>query len=147
MPTVTIVSGLPASGKSTYSRKLAKERGNLRLFDEVAAVYFHEETNGLMSLIEHLRSGQDCVVNESTMVLKPNRELICQILNATVAGLIVEWHVFELNITQCLKNAELDKTRSDLSLRKMLIQRWGMEYTRPNNCTVLPVVDAAEGSR
>jgi deoxyadenosine/deoxycytidine kinase len=88
MAKLTFILGLSGSGKTYLSERLKKETG-AEVFNNLLA-----DDSGLNALIESLRDGNDCIVDEVRFCLPAYREQILQSLSQ-ITSLDMRWICYE----------------------------------------------------
>jgi len=114
---LTLIVGLPASGKTTLGATLSCD-------------VFLDEVTSLDQIKIPLELGKSVVVTDPHLCLKKNQEKAKVVFN----NWPIRWIYFENNPKQCLVNAKLrDKpVNNDIKI-------FSKDYFIPDNCEVLPV--------
>jgi len=125
MKTIIFITGLPASGKSTYGFVLAKKLN-----------YFLLDNDPSYLSIQDHSPYYDIVAISSSFCLKQNRERITKLLSNN----IVKWVAFENDPTACYKNSHARHKVSRRQLQPLAdLITLSKLYTYPENCEIIPV--------
>lgn len=143
MTKMTIVVGLPASGKTKYCKSITAG-----VFDDFLGV--PKGIDGFMRLLAHLRPGCDIVCNDVFLCCPIRREIFEACLRAVRQDVDIDYVFFANDPRICINNAILAykksaKTHDDakrLADRIVLIQDLSLDYTIPQGAKVLPVYEA-----
>lgn len=149
MKTITILKGLPASGKSTYARQLVQQqptmykrinRDDLRtMFDNYqyskGNEKFVKKVRDIL-ILEALRNGKHVIVDDTN--LAPGNEIRIRQLADTYAkesghAVQVKIKEFDVDVEECIRR-DLKRERSvgEKVIRRMHEQWKGLDKKRPN---------------
>lgn len=110
MAVLTIVGGLPGSGKSKWLEQIQRETPTLGVVvpdykrDSIGHRLEMEFSKQHDDLIRSLREGKDCVIADVVFVCADKRNEIEKIVRREVPDVIITWNVFENNWRQCIRN-------------------------------------------
>jgi hypothetical protein len=146
-PTLTVIVGLPGSGKSALIRSefpagsVAKcvEDFHERSLDNshtVTSSQYYREVLG------HLRGGRDCVIADIAFTDASQREAIRCAFQADVPGVVISWIYFKNDPRQCMTNVLGDTSRGDWLARAGGIVHWSPRYSYPDGADIRPVYAA-----
>jgi hypothetical protein len=121
---VTLIVGLPGSGKTYHAKQLA-EKTQAMLFDDITK-------NDLLALYEALESNKDCIITDPFLCNPNIRAMAITNLNQYVDDINIIY--LENNINAALYNV---KKRND---GRIIHSRWIKElseiYTIPDNAEI-----------
>ena len=131
---ITIIVGLPGSGKTTFAKTLVKE--NVVLFDDPGAL---QKTFDEMMLYINQNKG-DAIVTDIYCFNETTRKGVEEYLYSNGVSKI-DWIFFENDPESCIKNI---KTRNEISgfekyVSENRIKLMSREYTIPESSIVIPV--------
>jgi hypothetical protein len=132
MPKLTFIVGLSGSGKTYLSEHLQRETG-AELFANLLA-----DDNGLDFLMEALRHGKECIVDEVRFCLPAYREQIVQSL-AQIADLEVRWICYENDLETANWNVIHRTNKGDPEGHLDINLRLHPHYTYPANAKIIPI--------
>src|SRR5207244_2733612 len=112
MAVLTIVGGLPGSGKTTCLNQLRKERVDLGLVesdykkDSIShrAEMIHSKHHD--NLVPALAAGKDCVIADIVFVRRSKQCEIQDLIRSKVPGVTIQWVIFENDWEQCIRNVQ-----------------------------------------
>jgi GTPase SAR1 family protein len=111
MAKITFILGLSGSGKTYLSERLKKETG-AEVFTNLLA-----DDSGLTALIESLRDGKDCIVDEVRFCLPTYREQILHSLSQ-ITSLDMRWICYENDLETANWNVIHRTNKSSLYLSR-----------------------------
>jgi hypothetical protein len=132
MATVTFVLGLSGSGKTYLSEQLQKETGA-----QIFADLLSDDTS-LPALIQCLKEGKDCIVDEVRFCLPTYREEIIQHLSHIV-DLKMDWICYENDLESANWNVIHRKDKGDPEGHLDINLRLHPHYEYPANATIIPI--------
>jgi hypothetical protein len=132
MAKLTFVLGLSGSGKTHLSEQLEKQTG-ARLFTSLLA-----DDSGLIVLLNCLKDGKDCIVDEVRFCLSAYRESIIQAL-APIADLEIHWICFENDLETANWNVIHRTNKGDAEGHLNINLRLHPHYTYPANAEIIPL--------
>jgi hypothetical protein len=132
MAQVTFILGLCGSGKTYLSQQLRKETG-AEVFENVLA-----DGSRLPALVECLREGKDCIVDEVRFCLPAYREQILQYLSG-ITGLAMHWICYENDLESANWNVMHRKDKGDPEGHLDINLRMHPHYEYPANATIIPI--------
>lgn len=141
MPKVTVIVGLPGSGKSHLCKKL--EAGGATTFGDVCHPNKKVHPGGLDVVVAALSAGTDCVIEDVSFCVADKRECLAGWLSERVINLEFEWIFFENDRQKCLVNIVDDflyKGRMDLAERINAYNHLYSRYEIPTDSTTAGVV-------
>ena len=132
MAKITFIVGLSGSGKTEMSERLKKETGG-EVFTNLLA-----DDSGLGVLIELLRDGKDCIIDEVRFCLPAYPEQILQSLSH-IAGLDMRWICYETDLETPNWNVIHRTNKGDPTGHLDLNLRLHPHYTYPPNAEIVPI--------
>jgi deoxyadenosine/deoxycytidine kinase len=132
MAKITFILGLSGSGKTYLSERLKKETG-AEVFTNLLA-----DDSGLNALIESLRDGKDCIVDEVRFCLQAYREQILQSLSQ-ITSLDMRWICYENDLETANWNVIHRTNKGDPEGHLDINLRLHPHYTYPVNAEIVPI--------
>ena len=132
MAKITFIIGLSGSGKTYLSERLKKETG-AEVFTNLLA-----DDSGLNALIESLRDGKDCIVDEVRFCLQAYREQILQSLSQ-ITSLDTRWICYENDLETANWNVIHRTNKGDPEGHLDINLRLHPHYTYPANAEIVPI--------
>ena len=132
MAKITFILGLSGSGKTYLSERLKKETG-AEVFTNLLV-----DDSGLTALIESLRNGKDCIVDEVRFCLPAYREQILQSLSQ-ITDLDMRWICYENDLETANWNVIHRTNKGDPEGHLDLNLRLHPHYTYPANAEIVPI--------
>ena len=132
MAKITFILGLSGSGKTYLSERLKKETG-AEVFTNLLA-----DESGLTALIESLREGKDCIVDEVRFCLPAYREQILQSLSQ-ITSLDMRWICYENDLETANWNVIHRTNKGDPEGHLDINLRLHPHYTYPANAKIVPI--------
>ena len=132
MAKITFILGLSGSGKTYLSERLKKETG-AEVFTNLLA-----DESGLTALIESLRDGKDCIVDEVRFCLPAYREQILQSLSQ-ITSLDMRWICYENDLETANWNVIHRTNKGDPEGHLDINLRLHPHYTYPANAKIVPI--------
>ena len=132
MAKITFILGLCGSGKTYLSERLKKETG-AEVFTNLLA-----DESGLIALIESLRNGKDCIVDEVRFCLPTYREQILQSLSQ-ITSLDMRWICYENDLETANWNVIHRTNKGDPEGHLDINLRLHPHYTYPANAEIVPI--------
>jgi hypothetical protein len=132
MAKITFILGLSGSGKTYLSERLKKETG-AEVFTNLLA-----DESGLTALIESLREGKDCIVDEVRFCLPAYREQILQSLSQ-ITSLDMRWICYENDLETANWNVIHRTNKADPEGHLNINLRLHPHYTYPANAKIVPI--------
>jgi deoxyadenosine/deoxycytidine kinase len=132
MAKLTFILGLSGAGKTDLSERLKKETG-AEVFNNLLA-----DDSGLNALIESLRDGKDCVVDEVRFCLPAYREQILQSLSQ-ITSLDMRWICYENDLETANWNVIHRTNKGDPEGHLDINLRLHPHYTYPANAEIVPI--------
>jgi len=132
MAKITFILGLSGSGKTYLSERLKKETG-AEVFTNLLA-----DDSGLTALIESLRDGKDCIVDEVRFCLPAYREQILQSLSQ-ITSLDMRWICYENDLETANWNVIHRTNKGDPEGHLDINLRLHAHYTYPANAEIVPI--------
>lgn len=105
---LTILVGLPGSGKSTYAVNLQKKTPGMKRYEDFLGVpRCLDEDRGLFFLLDDVRSGRPVVADDVFLCRMHDRTIFETVLRPFVPdGYSVRWIYFSNSPAICRKNVE-----------------------------------------
>jgi GTPase SAR1 family protein len=132
MAKITFILGLSGSGKTYLSERLKKETG-AEVFTNLLA-----DDSGLTALIESLRDGKDCIIDEVRFCLPAYREQILQSLSQ-ITSLDMRWICYENDLETANWNVIPRTNKGDPEGHLDINLRLHPHYTYPANAEIVPI--------
>ena len=132
MAKITFILGLSGSGKTYLSERLKAETG-AKVFTNLLA-----DDNGLSALIESLRDGKDCIVDEVRFCLPAYREQVLQSLSR-IANLHMRWICYENDLQTANWNVIHRTNKADAEGHLDINLRLHPHYTYPADAEIIPI--------
>ena len=132
MAKITFILGLSGSGKTYLSERLKKETG-AEVFNNLLA-----DDSRLNALIESLRDGKDCIVDEVRFCLPAYREQILQSLSQ-ITSLDMRWICYENDLETANWNVIHRTNKGDPEGHLDINLRLHPHYTYPANAEIVPI--------
>lgn len=132
MAKVTFILGLSGSGKTRLSEQLKKETG-AEVFENVLS-----DSSSIPALIERLREGRDCIVDEVRFCLPSYRDEILGCLSE-ISDLTIEWICYENNLESANWNVMHRTDKGDPEGHLDINLRLHPHYEYPPNAEIIPI--------
>ncbi len=132
MAKITFILGLSGSGKTYLSERLKRETG-AEVFTNLLV-----DDSGLTALIESLRNGKDCIVDEVRFCLPAYREQILQSLSQ-ITDLEMRWICYENDLETANWNVIHRTNKGDPEGHLDLNLRLHPHYTYPANAEIVQI--------
>jgi GTPase SAR1 family protein len=132
MAKLTFILGLSGSGKTYLAERLKKETG-AEVFNNLLA-----DASGVTALIESLRDGNDCIVDEVRFCLPAYREQILQSLSQ-ITSLDMRWICYENDLETANWNVIHRTNKGDPEGHLDINLRLHPHYTYPANAEIVPI--------
>jgi deoxyadenosine/deoxycytidine kinase len=132
MAKITFILGLSGSGKTYLSERLKKETG-AEVFTNLLA-----DDSGLDALMESLRNGKDCIVDEVRFCLPAYREQILRSLSQ-IRDLDMRWICYENDLETANWNVIHRTNKGDPEGHLDINLRLHPHYTYPANAEIVPI--------
>jgi hypothetical protein len=132
MAKITFILGLSGSGKTYLSEHLKKET-DAEVFTNLLA-----DDSRLNALIESLRAGKDCIIDEVRFCLPAYREQILRSLSQ-IANLDMRWICYENDLETANWNVIHRTNKGDPEGHLDLNLRLHPHYTYPVNAEIVPI--------
>lgn len=142
MATLTVVVGLPGSGKSRLLDRLRAACPGVVADDYHAAAHGGSPevtaSRHYPALINNLRAGLDCAISDIAFTDTGRRLELDRVVRADVAGVVIKWVFFANDLGACLANVRRRGRESRVEEGEMA--RWfAPRYFVPHGATLLPV--------
>ena len=132
MAKITFILGLSGSGKTYLSERLKKETG-AEVFTNLLS-----DDSSLTALVESLRDGKDCIVDEVRFCLPAYREQILQSL-AQITDLDMRWICYENDLETANWNVIQRTNKGDPEGHLDINLRLHPHYTYPADAEIIPI--------
>jgi hypothetical protein len=132
MAKVTFILGLSGSGKTYLAHKLKDETG-AELFENVLS-----EESSIPALVERLKSGKDCIVDEVRFCLPEYREGMIQHLSQ-IPSVETQWICYENDLESANWNVMKRTNKGDPEGHLDLNLRLHAHYEYPPNAQIIPI--------
>ncbi len=135
MAKVTFLLGLAGSGKSFLAEKLKMETG-AEIFEGTEG---KENPEMLPTMVQHLRGGKNCIVEEIAYCRPQGRQKVVTYLRSHVPNVQIEWLCFENNLESANWNVRNRKNKGDIRGHLAINQCWHGWYQYPDGATIIPI--------
>lgn len=135
MAKVTFLLGLAGSGKSFHAKKLKRET-DAEIFEGVAGSH---NPGMLLTMVQHLRDGKNCIVEEIAYCHPHAREEILKHLHSQVPNVEIEWICFENNLESANWNVRHRKNKDNPEGHYKINQHYHCLYQYPDGATVIQI--------
>jgi hypothetical protein len=132
MAKVTFILGLSGSGKTYLAQKMRTETG-AKLFENIL-----EDGSSLVLLIECLKKGNHCIVDEVRFCLPSYRDPIVQQLSQ-VPGVEINWICYENDLESANWNVIHRKDKEDPAGHLEINLRVHPHYEYPRDAKIIPI--------
>jgi hypothetical protein len=132
MAKVTFILGLSGSGKSYLAHRLQSETG-AELFENLLS-----DDSSLPALIENLKAGKDCIVDEVRFCLPTYRVGVVQHLSQ-ITDLETEWICYENDLESANWNVMHRTDKGDPEGHLDLNLRLHPHYEYPSGAQIIPI--------
>ena len=142
MAKLTIVVGLPGSGKSYYINYRKEKYPGICVEDFMAhsiedSINFTHSSH-YQELIKSLQSGKDCIIADITFCKTIRRIDFIKTIRKDVKDVVLEWIFFENDLLQCQANI-LYRGRPKANEEINSAQYLSLRYIIPEATVVIPV--------
>jgi hypothetical protein len=132
MATCTFIVGLCGSGKTYLSDQLTKQTG-AEVFENLLA-----DGSKLPALVECLKAGEDCIVDEVRLCLPEYRNQIIQYISP-VTDVRIHWICYENDLESANWNVIHRKNKPDPEGHLDINLRLHPHYEYPTNAEIIPI--------
>jgi hypothetical protein len=132
MAKVTFILGLCGSGKTYLAEQLGKQTG-AEVFDNLLA-----DGSKLPALIQCLKDGKDCIIDEVRLCLPTYRDGIIQHLSQ-ITGLETRWICYENDLESANWNVMQRKNKGDPEGHLEINLRLHPHYDYPPDAEIIPI--------
>lgn len=132
MAKATFILGLSGSGKTYLAQKMKTETG-AEVFENIL-----EDGSSLAVLIECLKAGNDCIVDEVRFCLPSYRDEIVQQLSQ-IPGVEINWLCYENDLESANWNVIHRKDKEDPAGHLDINLRLHPHYKYPANAKIIPI--------
>jgi hypothetical protein len=132
MAKLTFILGLSGSGKTHLAEQLKKQTG-AEVFENLLS-----DASNLAGLLECLRNGKDCIVDEVRFCLPVYRDQILQSLSQ-ITELKVDWICYENDLESANWNVIHRKNKGDPEGHLEINLRLHSQYEYPANAEIIPI--------
>lgn len=142
---LTVVVGLPGSGKSTFVEKMKLEGAGFCVHDFHADAYMNspqvEHSRHYPDLVRNLHCGVDCVIADIAFCDPARRVSLEQTLQGEIPNLRITWTYFENAPEKCARNIKR-RARSSLAADMDALWKHSAVYRIPHGVSIIPVYEA-----
>jgi hypothetical protein len=132
MAKATFILGLSGSGKTYLAQKMKTETG-AEVFENIL-----EDGSSLAVLIECLKAGNDCIVDEVRFCLPSYRDEIVQQLSE-IPGVEINWLCYENDLESANWNVIHRKDKEDPAGHLDINLRLHPHYEYPADAKIIPI--------
>jgi hypothetical protein len=132
---VTFLLGLAGSGKSFLAEQLKMETG-AEIFEGIAGSH---NSGMLLTMVQHLRDGKNCIVEEIAYCHPHAREKVITYLRSQVPNVKIKWICFENNLESANWNVRHRKNKGDIEGHLAINRNWHSLYQCPDGATVIQI--------
>jgi hypothetical protein len=132
MAQVTFILGLCGSGKTYLAAQLKKESG-AEVFENLLS-----DGSNLPALVERLRVGRDCIVDEVRFCLPTYRDQIVQYLSQ-ITNIKMRWICYENDLESANWNVIHRRNKGDPEGHLDINLRLHSQYEYPANAEIIPI--------
>jgi hypothetical protein len=135
MPKVTFILGLAGSGKSYLASQISEKTGAI-IFEGIEG-----DAEIMKNMIQHLREGGDCIVEEIAYLRPVMRDKIAIELANAISDLALEWICFENNLEDANWNVvhRMDKEDDNIKGHLHINQVYHGIYIYPSETKAIPI--------
>lgn len=128
MNKITIIVGLPGSGKTHLGNRLSKEMG-IPFFDDCAT-----DKNSWDAAVAHIKSGGDCILTDPKFCRpKTMATLTTKIAEVMVGGVMYNYHYFANEPEVCIRNLQ---DRDERVVSDRFVRELSAEYNPVSYITI-----------
>ncbi|MBN9521509.1 AAA family ATPase [bacterium] len=142
MATLTVVVGLPGSGKSRVLDAVREACSGVVADDYHAGALDGSPAVTMApeypALVRALRAGRDCAVADIAFTDTGRRLELERVFRADVAGVVIRWVFFANDLEACLANVRR-RGRHSRAAEEEAARWFAPRYFVPEDVTVLPV--------
>lgn len=138
MAKVTFILGLAGSGKTHLVKQITATTG-AKAFDGVV----HNKL--LPTIIQRLRDGKDCIVEEIAYCYAPNRDRMETELRSQVPDVKIEWICFENDLENANWNVTHRTNKRDVAGHLAINRDWHRVYTCPDGAKMIAITRIDQG--
>lgn len=129
MTKVTFILGLAGSGKTVLAEQLRDATG-AEIFEGV------EHYISLPAIVQRLKDGKDCIVEEIAYCDPDRRERMVRDLRSQVPDVEIEWICFENDLESANWNVMHRTNKSDVEDHLAINRYWHGIYTCPDGANI-----------
>ena len=134
MAKITFIIGLCGSGKTYLSDQLSMATG-VEVFESLV----EKQDTDIPKLLQCLRDGQDCVVEEISFCTADTRGLMMRQISQHVPECEVEWMCYENDLESANWNVTHRINKGEIERHIEINGRVHQSYSYPDGCTLLPI--------
>ncbi len=136
MAIITFTIGLCGSGKSHYSKILSQKTG-VNVFEGIGKDI--EDNSNWPIIINHLKSGEDCIVEEMDFCFQPPRDVVKNYIIETVPDTFIKWICFENDLDSANWNVERRTNKGEIKNHLRINRRLHKRYTYQAGAEIIPI--------
>ena len=140
MAKVTFVLGLCGSGK-TFRAEQVREATGAEIFEGV------EHHRSLPAIVQRLRDGKDCIVEEIAYCHPDTRDGFVADLRSQVPDVEIEWICFENDLESANWNVMHRTNKGDVEGHLAINREWHSVYRCPDGAKIIPITRIGKASR
>jgi len=142
MPSITLIAGLPGSGKSTWLDAEVAHSDALALDDFKAKAVNNDSSFGssrhIPALKQALDSGRSCLISDIDFCRSEARAEAERYIASHFPEAVISWMFFERNVDACRANVVRDEKRR-AERRLAAIEQFAGQYSVPVGSILVPV--------
>lgn len=138
MAKVTFILGLAGSGKTHLANQITATTG-AKYFDGVV------HNKSLPAIMQCLRAGKDCIVEEIAYCHAPNRDRIETELRSQVPDVEIEWICFENDLESANWNVTHRTNKRDVAGHLAINRDCHRLYTCPDDAKMIAITRIDQG--
>jgi len=136
MAIITFIIGLCGSGKSYYTEEISQTTG-INVFEGVGKGI--EGNSSWPIIINHLRSGEDCIIEEMDFCFQPPRDVVKNYINENVPGTFIKWICFENDLDSANWNVKKRTNKGEIENHLYINKQLHERYTYQAGAEIIAI--------